>query len=431
MKTLLKKIIIPILQLEAKLILRKYKPRVVVVTGNVGKTSSKDAIYAVLKNFGYARKSYKSYNSEIGVPLTILGASSGWSDPVLWLRNLFHGLSVWLLPHEYPHWLALEVGADRPGDIEKISQWLFADVAVLTRLAKVPVHVEYFGSPEKVFEEKEQILKTLKDDGILVANFDDEEIMKIAGGYRGRVVTYGFSKGADICAGSFRIRTEKGRAFEKPIGVSFRLAYGDSSLPISIDGVVGIQHAYAALGAVAVGIALGFNPVKIIEALRDYEPQNGRMKLIEGIKDSIIIDDSYNASPVAVNEGLDAMASIPGNGRKIVVLGDMLELGKYSAAEHKQVGVKAASFCSMLITVGLRGRQIAEGALGGGLNEEKILQFDESREAGLYLQNIIKEGDIILVKGSQGLRMERAVEEIMAHPHKASELLVRQDKEWR
>src|SRR3989344_5481321 len=237
MKTLLKKIIIPILRLEAKLILRKYKPRVVVVTGNVGKTSSKDAVYAVLKNFGYARKSYKSYNSEIGVPLTILGASSGWSDPVRWLRNLFHGLSVWLLPHEYPQWLALEVGADRPGDIEKISQWLFADVAVLTRLAKVPVHVEYFGSPEKVFEEKEQILKTLKDDGILAVNFDDEEIMKIAGGYRGRVVTYGFSKGADICAGSFRIRTEKGGAFEKPIGVSFRLAYGNSSLPISIENV--------------------------------------------------------------------------------------------------------------------------------------------------------------------------------------------------
>src|SRR3989344_1903834 len=144
MKSFFKKIITAILQAEARLILRKYKPKIAAITGTVGKTSAKDAIYTVLSGSHYVRKSQKSFNSELGVPLTIIGAASGWNNPLLWLYNIIAGLGVILLKNHYPKWLVLEVGVDQPGDMQKITSWLKPDIAVITRFSKVPVHVEFF-----------------------------------------------------------------------------------------------------------------------------------------------------------------------------------------------------------------------------------------------------------------------------------------------
>ena len=145
----------------------------------------------------------------------------------------------------------------------------------------------------------------------------------------------------------------------------------------------------------------------------------------------MIIDDTYNASPVALEEAQNAVKEIQTAGRKIAVIGDMMELGKYSVDEHKKAGAQAANIFNMLAVAGIRGRGIAEGALNEGMNEGDIFQFDDSREAGNFLHGIIKAGDIILVKGSQSMRMERAVAILMAHPEDAKKLLVRQDAEWK
>ena len=132
MKSFLKKIVVYIITFEAKLVLKKYKPKIVAVTGTVGKTSTKDAIFCAFSNIVYARKSVKSFNSEIGIPLTILGCRNGWNNPMIWLRNFIDGLLLIILPNHYPKWLILEIGADRPGDIENNSRWLPVDIVVFS-----------------------------------------------------------------------------------------------------------------------------------------------------------------------------------------------------------------------------------------------------------------------------------------------------------
>jgi UDP-N-acetylmuramoyl-tripeptide--D-alanyl-D-alanine ligase len=168
----------------------------------------------------------------------------------------------------------------------------------------------------------------------------------------------------------------------------------------------------------------------MLDALSKFVSPPGRMRLLVGVKKTLIIDDACNSSPVAMENALAALAELTCMGRKICVLGDMLELGKFSAEEHKRIGARVAKSADMLFTVGLRARGIAEGALVSGMSEKVITQYDDARTAGKELELALLEGDIVLVKGSQALRMERAVEEIMAHPEKKEELLVRQDPEW-
>lgn len=151
---LLKKVLVQLLAWEARLILWKYKPKIIAVTGSVGKTSTKDALYTALKDSVSIRKNQKSLNSEFGVPLTIIGRDSGWRNPLSWLVTLGYGIGQIILPMRYPAWLVLEVGADKPGDIASITQWLKPDIAFITAIPNIPAHVENFRSPEQVAEEK-------------------------------------------------------------------------------------------------------------------------------------------------------------------------------------------------------------------------------------------------------------------------------------
>jgi UDP-N-acetylmuramoyl-tripeptide--D-alanyl-D-alanine ligase len=164
--------------------------------------------------------------------------------------------------------------------------------------------------------------------------------------------------------------------------------------------------------------------------LEEYNSPPGRMKLMKGIKNSVIIDDSYNSSPVALEEALKALKLLKVKGKKIAILGDMLELGIHSTGAHKKAGEQVARAADVLITSGIRARFFAEGALTTGMPENNIFQFDDSRDAGKFSETLIEEGDVILIKGSQSSRMERAVEEIMAQPENKTKLLVRQEKEW-
>src|SRR5690606_21044569 len=187
---------------------------------------------------------------------------------------------------------------------------------------------------------------------------------------------------------------------------------------------------YPSLAGFAVGIALGINPVTILEGLKSIDRQPARMRLISGIKKTMILDDSYNSSPIALARALDTLEHIPSNGRKIAMIGDMLELGEHTKSEHEKAGSKAAEFTDLLVAVGKYAAFVAEGALKAGMKESLILQFEEAREAGKYVELLLRAGDTVLIKGSQGTRMERAVLEIMESPEKRHELLARQEKEW-
>ncbi len=430
MKSIFKKIISLIITCEAILIIKKYKPKIIAVTGSVGKTSTKDAIFAVMSSSFFVRKSEKSFNSDIGIPLTILGCQNAWFDPIKWCRNIFRGFELILFTNKYPEWLILEVGADRPGDIKNVTRWLKPNVVVLTSFAKVPVHVEFFRDRDAVIREKKYLVDALKHDGILIVNGDDEDSVKIKESAKNISIIYGTSNIADLIATEIKNYYGKDGGIE---GVTFKVEYKENIVPVIIKGALGDKSLYSSLAAIAVGISQKINIVKAAEALINLEASKGRMRIIKGIKNTTIIDDTYNSSPKALISALNTLKEIKvsNSAKKIAVLGDMLELGKHSIDEHYKAGKLVADVCDILLTVGIRSRKIAEGALDGLLSGKNIYQFEDSVEAGKFLQNILKEGDVILIKGSQSMRMERTVEEIMLEPDKAGELLVRQETEWK
>ena len=434
MKRIFKVLVVAILSWEAKHVLRKYKPFVIAVTGSVGKTSTKDAIFEVVKGTIKSRKSMKSFNSEIGVPLTVLGLENKWSSVFGWASNITQGFFMVIFPSLYPELLVLEVGADHPGDIKRITAWLSPDITVVTRIPDLPVHVEYFSSPEEVKKEKSELVKALKKTGVFIANADDVAVVGLASLTRARMVTYGFGETAMVRGSSPEIDYHERDDRKVPIGMKFNIDYKGEMHEVKLKGILGTHVASAALAAAAVGIARNITLKAIVESLAVLESPRGRMRILAGRSGSTLIDDTYNSSPVALTAALLTLKGMKANHR-VAVLGDMLELGKYSNTEHWDIGRELGSWVDQLVTVGQRARGIAEGAKTAGLPEGKIRTFANSKEAGEWLMPELKTGDVVLVKGSQGsganmVRMERAVKAMMTHPEDADKFLVRQEKEW-
>ncbi len=427
MKHFIKEVVVKLLTFEAKIVLRRTKPKIIAITGSVGKTSTKDAIFIALKEKYSVRKSEKSFNTEIGVPLTVLGLSNAWSSPVGWLKNLIEGAALAIYPANYPEILVLEMGVDHPGDMQKHCEWIKPDTVVLTRLPDLPVHVEFFDSPEAVIAEKLILVSALKDNGVLVYNSDDEKVSKVASEQRQKSIGYSRYSKSD-----FRITGDKVLYDgDKLKGISFDIANSSNLATFEVKDTLGIQHAYSIAAAAAVAEEYDVSLKEVATLMQGYHPPAARMRLVEGIKNTLIIDDTYNSSPTALERALLTLGEIETNGRKIAVLGDMLELGQYATKAHEEVGELVAKNADFLVTIGVRARKIAEGALENGMSEKNILQYDSVDKAANEVQNILEEGDIVLVKASQSIRAEKFVEEIMAEPERAEELLTRQSPEWK
>lgn len=428
LKNILKNTLIFILVFLAKIVLRKYRPKIIAVAGSVGKTSTKDAIYTVIKSAHFAWRSPKSYNSELGLPLAILGLKNARKNPLTWTVNILNGLELIIFNISYPKYLVLEAGADRPGDIKKIVSWLKPDISVITMFGQTPAHIEFFKDREELIDEDGRVVEALRQDGLLILNQDDADSMSQRAKTKARAVTYGFNEKATMSVSNSQIMYSQEGV---PSGMTYKISYDGKSVPVRILGALGNPSVYASLPALLVGQELGINLLLGIEALLKHQPPPGRLRIIPGLKNTVIVDDTYNSSPVAAEEALRAFNDLRVSGKKIVVLGDMLELGRNSEEAHKEIGKLSADVCDILVTVGIRARGIAEGALIAGLSEKNVFQFEEAYEAGKFVEGVMEKGDAILVKGSQSMRMERIVEEIMAEPDKKELLLVRQDGEWK
>jgi UDP-N-acetylmuramoyl-tripeptide--D-alanyl-D-alanine ligase len=249
MKDVIKKVLTGLLLLEAQAVVRRYKPRIVAITGSVGKTSTKDAVYEVVAKGTHARKSQKSFNSEIGLPLTIIGRPNAWNNPMAWIQNLIDGLFLIIFKASYPDWLVLEVGADRPGDIQSVAKWLPVEIAVITRLPEVPVHVEFFSSADEVVAEKAALIDALTPDGTLVLYADDERANHMRLRAVGKhIITFGFSDEVDVRATDFEIVYEEG-IDRAPVGIRARIQAGGLSLPVTVLGSRGLAAICAAARA--------------------------------------------------------------------------------------------------------------------------------------------------------------------------------------
>lgn len=428
MKSLFKKIVVCKMTWAARLALWRHKPKVIAVTGNVGKTSTKDAIYALVSQAFNTRKSDKSFNSEIGLPLAILGLDNAWSSFGGWIENI--GVGFWraLFAKNFPQYLVLEVGADHPGDIEKVSKWLHPDIVVLTRMSDTPVHMEYFNSAADVLKEKMFLAHALKMGGTLVVNSDDPHFLSAVRDINAKKAFYGTARGNTVEIEEMTV-SYIGSTLPLPKGQRAVLNIEGTKKNIEVYGILGGHLVYPIAAACAVGTVLKITE-HVDKAFTNFQAPKGRMKILKGISSIGIIDDTYNASPLATMEALKALAGLSIRGRKIAVLADMKELGDRAQQAHMEVGLFAGEVLHTLVTVGDMAKYIGEGAKRAGLPMERIMHFNSSEEAGRAMVDIVRAGDVVLVKGSQSMRMERVVKELLEDRFKAGDLLVRQEEEW-
>lgn len=421
-----------VLKIISHQVVRKYNPKIIGITGSVGKSSAKEAIFAVLKNKFKVRCNIKNYNNELGVPLTILGKESGGSSLIKWLGIIFSGLGL-LFKHDknYPEILILEMGADKPGDITYLTNLAHCDVGVLTAIGTA--HLEAFKSLKKVTLEKQIIITHLKKNGFAILNADDDVIATLTNKTDAEVIKYGIEKKADVTAVAVKIIDDATDGQIKIRGINFKINYRGSFVPVMLPCLVGEQHVYAALAGAAVGVSFGMNLVEISAGLKNYNPPPSRMRILDGTKYTTIIDDSYNSSPVAAFMALDVLAHlrVAEGARRIAVLGDMLELGSDTEPAHRDVGQRVVELgIDYLVAVGESGKIIARAALEKGMNKENVVTFNNSEEAGKFLQDKVEPEDLLLIKGSQGARMEKIVVALMAEPQDAKTAVCRHDTSW-
>lgn len=418
MRTILK----TILAILARLTLARYKPRIVGITGSVGKTLTKEAIGLVLASKFKMRCSLENYNNELGLPLSIIGEHSGGKNILIWVLVIIKAL-LKLFRSDYPEVLILEMGTDRPGDIEYLLGIAGKlDVAVLTDIGVS--HLEFFSNPANLAKEKLSIFKGISKQGSALANFDNERIREGLGNVKDRIISYGFDPNSSLYVTDLHLSRRDGTW-----GVNFKVHHEGTVVPFFLRHALGKPAVYACLAAAGAGLHFEMNLVQISESLKDFSPPVGRLRLIAGIKNTQILDDTYNAAPNSMIAALETLAAIS-SGRRIVALGDMEELGRASEAGHREVGQKIVELG--VNAVFLVGKKVS--VIKDELTKRKfsgaVFSSTTADEARIPIQNYLLPNDTILVKGSQSMRMERIVKEIMADPESAGKLLVRQSERW-
>lgn len=415
-----------LLRFMASAVIRKYKPRIVGVSGSVGKSSTKEAVFLALSAKFKTRKNLKNYNNEIGIPLTIIGSESGEQSILKWLLVFAKWLALMILPFRYPEILVLEMGVDHPGDMKYLTGFIPVEVGILTNISSS--HLEFFKNVEHIAAEKGKLIETLSESGVAILNADDELVFALREKTNARVITYGFKENAQVKASDIMFGYSKDQFGG---GVSFKLNYEGKIIPMRIAHFLAKHQIYSVLAAIAVSAHFKINLMNVVMFLEKSVSLPGRINLIRGIKNSFLIDDTYNASPASTVTALDILKKMESL-RKIAVLGDMLELGKETENSHKLAAQKILEYgIDLFFAVGERMEMAVKELQKNGYSPDRIFYFEDPVLAGKKLQQIIREGDLVLIKGSQGMRMEKIVEEVMAEPQKAEEILCRQDRKWR
>ncbi|HMO81717.1 MAG TPA: UDP-N-acetylmuramoyl-tripeptide--D-alanyl-D-alanine ligase [Pyrinomonadaceae bacterium] len=353
---------------------------VVAITGSAGKTTAKELTAHVLSRGGHhVLRNIKNYNNGIGHPLTVLKL----------IAEPDHDIAV------------LEMGMSTPmHEIERLCRITPPDVSVVLNV--LPVHLEHLGSIERIAEAKAEIVAGMKPGGTAVLNADDPRVLAMSSLSKGSTVTFGVREPADIMA-----RGQRSSGFGQ---TEFTLVCpsGEARVKFPLDG---LHNVYNALAAAAVGLGFGMNVGEIADALTDVGVPEQRGEILRFAAGFTVINDSYNSNPDALLSMAGTLVEGAGTGRKIVVAGEMLELGTDAAKIHEDTGRKLASM-GIDVLIGVRGmaESLVLGAKGGG-SETAIFCVD-SDEAGAKLTAIVQAGDVVLVKGSRGVRTEKVVEAI-------------------
>jgi UDP-N-acetylmuramoyl-tripeptide--D-alanyl-D-alanine ligase len=356
---------------------QRFQVRIVGITGSIGKTTTKEFVASVLAQRYCVLKSEGNYNNEIGLPLTLLQLNSR---------------------HER---VVLEMGTYGPGEITLLAEIARPQVGIVTNVG--PVHLERMGTIERIAQSKAELPQALPVDGVVILNGDDEWVRSMAQKTTARVFFYGLSPNCDL-----RADEVDSRGLE---GVRFRFHYRGQAVHVHIP-LLGRHSVHTALRAAAVGLVEGLSWDEILHGLRAGEQL--RLVVVPGANGSTLLDDTYNSSPDSAIAALNLLNEFQGH--KIAVMGDMLELGGYAVEGHCRVGRRAIDVVSKLITVGELGKLIGQGALDYGMSQERVIQLPDNDAAIVCLQDLLQEGDVVLIKGSRGMMMERIVEALARPP---------------
>lgn len=359
------------------------RARFVALTGSAGKTTTKEFIAKALGASMKVHRNIGNLNNELGVPLTLLSCPDDAEIAVI------------------------EMGMRGPGEIAFLARLVDPDIALVTNVR--PVHLEFFESIEGIAAAKGELFAVLREDAIAVVNLDDERVRVQAARHSGRRVTYGQASGSDVVLVSISDRFVPGAS------LTLRAAGKTRTLSLRVGGA---HAALDALAAAATVVACGVPIEPALEALTFMEPAPGRGRISELPGPMTLVDDTYNSNPEALASILRTLAASLPAGRRVLVMGDMLELGPRASAFHRQAGEQiAASGVGLLVAVGPLSRQAAEVAQRAGVD---VRAFDDASSAASAIAGLVRPGDLVVVKGSRGVRLEQVVDALVTRRGEAA-----------
>ncbi|MDW7673624.1 MAG: UDP-N-acetylmuramoyl-tripeptide--D-alanyl-D-alanine ligase [Bacillota bacterium] len=354
----------------------KFSIPLVGVTGSCGKTTTKDMIAAVLSENGLVLKTEGNYNNEIGLPLTLLKLTAKERACVL------------------------EMGMRGLGEIKQLVDIAKPNIGVITNIGSA--HIEILGSKDNIAIAKGELIEGLPQNGVAILNGEDEYCQKIGSNFVGEKIYYGFNENCDIIAQN--IETTE-------FSTSFRVKWAGGSFNTKIP-LPGNFNVLNSLAAIAVGLEMGLKETQIQDGLANLELTKMRLEPVKGKKGELLINDTYNANPDSMIASLKILNNLNGI-RKIAVLGDMYELGAQAESGHREVGAVFSSLeLDILVTIGGLASHIADSAKEQGFAAQQCWHFNNNQEATEFLEKIITEADVVLIKGSRGMKMEEIINKL-------------------
>lgn len=354
-----------------------------------------------------------------------------------WVKLIFRNFVLLTKKVSFPKILVLEVGADKPGDIRYITTIIKPDIVVLTAFQESPTHGEFFLNIDQHINEKKVLVEKMKKDGIIVYNADDAIMTKMAKERSAKnpslkLFSYGMNADSNvIILENGNLYTSDAEIMGTKIRFGLNFEHIKDEIEIRLNDVLGEAHAYSIGAAICISVLNAYEKDDLVEVVKTLDFSKSRMRLLDGINNSKIVDDSYNSSPKAAVNAIETVGKILSKGKKIGILGHMAELGKKTEQEHFNIGLLASKTFDILILSGRYNEYYLEGLRAGKFDLSKVFLAKDPEEVLEVIRNnnLIKQSDLVLVKGSQSARLEKVVVELLMNPHDR-EKVCRQDEEW-